>query len=69
MGPSRNATTLSKRQATSLVVARLLDHFGLRMALVRGMSSAIVAPLLVRLDMPASRDSRDRRMEFSATGE
>ena len=38
-------------------------------ALVRDMSSAIVAPLLARLDMPASRDSRDRRMEFSATGE
>ena len=36
---------------------------------VRGMSSVIVAPLLARLDMPASRDSRDRRMEFSATGE
>ena len=30
MSPSRNATTLSERQATNLVVARLFDYFGLR---------------------------------------
>ena len=30
MSPSRNVTALSERQPTDLVVARLLDHFGLR---------------------------------------
>ena len=30
MSPSRNVTASSERQATDLVVARLLDYFGLR---------------------------------------
>ena len=30
MGPSRNVTALSERQAANLVVARLFDYFGLR---------------------------------------
>ena len=30
MTPSRDVTALSERQTTNLVVARLLDYFGLR---------------------------------------
>ena len=30
MSPGRNVTALSERQAANLVVARLLDYFGLR---------------------------------------